>query len=66
MRAEDIGAKTKYSRGTIAIDVTAPSIAKKTRDLSIADVSRVYSNKRSQENECSNSIPKLVGSICTM
>ena len=50
MRARAIGSKVKQHRGTITTTVTAPSLAKKARSLTM-DGDRACSYRRSGENE---------------
>jgi len=47
---------------TIAI---ALSLAKETGDFSTVGSNRIYSNKRSKEKKCNNSMPESVDNICT-
>jgi len=47
MRIEATGSKTEYTKGTIATNATASSMAEETRDLSIANANRICSNRRS-------------------
>ena len=47
MRIGAISSKAEYTKGTTATNTIASSIAEKTRDLSIADANRIYSNRRS-------------------
>ena len=63
MRIGAIGSKAEYTKSTIAINPTASSVAKKTRDLSIANANRIYSNRRSWKDKCSNNMPKSAGRI---
>ena len=65
MRAGATGSKTEQPESTIATDNTASSLVKKTRDSLIADSNRTCSDGRSGKNECNNSTPESVGSVCT-
>ena len=47
MRIGAIGSKAEYTKGTTATNTTASSMTEKTRNLSIADTNRIYSNRRS-------------------
>ena len=42
---------------TMVTNAIVSSLAKKTRNLSTVDINWAYSNKRSGQNECSNSAP---------
>jgi len=47
MRIGAIGSKAEYTKSITATNTTASSMTEKTRDLSIADTNRIYSNRRS-------------------
>ena len=47
--------KAKQSRGTAITTIT--SVAKETRSTSTVGSSRTYSNGRSGENKCNDSVP---------
>lgn len=63
MRAKAIGSKTKQCRGTMATNVTAPSLAKKTRGLTVS-ADRACSHRKSGENKYSHGMPNLADKIC--
>ena len=54
-RVGAIGSKAKLIKGTIAIDTIVLGLAKKTGGILTMGSNRAWSNRRSQENECSNS-----------
>jgi len=64
-RTRNSSTKTEYYRNTMAIDVTVPSLAKKTEGSLIMSTDRIHSNRRSKMNKYSYGKPKLMGSACT-
>ena len=64
MRAGTIGYKVEQLGDITVIDATILSLAKETKSSTIADSNKVCSNGKSRKNECSNSMPKLVGRVC--
>ena len=64
MRAGATGSKVKQCRSTMTTIVTASSLAKDVGS-STTGANRVYSYRRSEENECSYGTPNLAGRVCT-
>jgi len=65
MRVRTTGSKIKQDRSTTIITTIAPSLAKKAGG-SIVGADRIYFYRRNKENECSYSIPNLVGRVYTL
>ena len=63
MRIGAIGSKAEYTKSITATNTTASSMTEKTRDLSIADTNRIYSNRRSWKDKYSDNMPKSADRI---